>query len=152
MFDILVYVLEHCQRSEVTQDTEGVARKLSDAGFDEPDISAALSWLAGAAREPRAAWRPVPRPGEAHRVLAAREAARLDTESQGFLWRLEDCGILDAECRERVLERIVAAPVDALSLDQIKLVVLMVLWQRGEAAGSLVTEDAYYGAGGHSLH
>jgi Smg protein len=152
MFDILVYVLEHCQRTEVMQDTEGVARKLSDAGFDEPDISAALSWLAGATREPRAAWRPVPRPGEAHRILAARESTRLDAESHGFLWRLEDCGVLDAESRERVLERIVAAPVDALSLDQIKLVVLMVLWQRGEASGAQVAEDAYFGTGARSLH
>jgi Smg protein len=94
----------------------------------------------------------VPRPGEAHRILAARESTRLDAESHGFLWRLEDCGVLDAESRERVLERIVAAPVDALSLDQIKLVVLMVLWQRGEASGAQVAEDAYFGTGARSLH
>ena len=152
MFDILVYVYEHCQRSDVEQDAQGVARKLSDAGFDEPDISAALSWLAGATREARRGRTPVPASVPVHRILAAREAAKLGVESHDFLLGLERCGILDAESRERVLERVVAAPVDTLSVEQVKLVVLMVLWRRGEASGQLVTEDVFFGPGARTLN
>lgn len=152
MFDVLVYVFENCQQAEVAQDTQGVARKLSEAGFDDSDISTALSWLAGAAREPRAGKASVAVPGLAARVLARREAAKLDPDSHGFLLRLEECGILDPDSRERVLERIVAAPVDLLSLEQIKLVALMVLWQRGDASGPLVTEDVFFDSGMHLLN
>ena len=63
--------------------------------------------------------------------------------------RLEECGILDPDSRERVLERIVAAPVEQMSLEQIKLVALMILWQRGEASGPLVTEDVFFDYGDH---
>lgn len=149
MFDVLVYVLEHCQQAEVAQDTQAVARKLSEAGFDDSDISTALAWLAGAAREPRAGRASAMLPGLASRVLARREAAKLEAESHGFLLRLEECGILDPDSRERVLERIVAAPVDLLSLEQIKLVALIVLWQRGNASGPLVTEDVFFDSGAH---
>ncbi len=149
MFDVLVYVLEHCQQAEVAQDTQGVARKLHEAGFDESDISTALSWLAGAARDPRVGRTEIALPSLASRVLARREVDKLDAESHGFLLRLETCGILDPDSRERVLERIVAAPVDLLSLEQIKLVALMVLWQRGNASGPLVTEDVFFDSGAH---
>lgn len=152
MFDVLVYVLEHCHQTEVVQDAQNVARKLSEAGFDEADISTALAWLAGVAREPRAGSAGRPCPGADSRVLAPREAAKLDAESHGFLLRLEGCGMLDPDSRERVLERIVAAPLDRLSLEQIKFVALMVLWQRGKTSGLLVTEDAFSDSGARLLN
>ena len=47
MYDILVYVFENCQQYELSSEKERVAKKLSAAGFDDSDISEALSWLAG---------------------------------------------------------------------------------------------------------
>lgn len=149
MFDVLVYVFENCQQAEVAQDAQSVARKLSEAGFDDSDISTALSWLAGTTREPRAGKTSVTDGGSTLRVLADREAAKLDAESHGFLLRLEGCGILDPDSRERILERIVAAPMEQLSLEQIKLVALMTLWQRGLASGPLITEDVFFDSGSH---
>ena len=57
MYDVLVYVFENCQQTEVAHDSDRVAKKLSAAGFEDSDISEALHWLAGvltrAARRPR---------------------------------------------------------------------------------------------------
>ena len=58
MFDILVYVFENWRQPDVSRDPERVAKRLSAAGFDDAEISAALSWLAGVGRDdvgPRAA-------------------------------------------------------------------------------------------------
>ena len=51
MFDILFYVFENCRQADVSHDPERVARKLSAAGFDDMEISAALTWLPTARQE-----------------------------------------------------------------------------------------------------
>ena len=43
MYDILVYVFENCQQAELAYDRERVAKKLSAAGFEDSDISEALT-------------------------------------------------------------------------------------------------------------
>ena len=52
MYDVLVYVFENCQQTEVAHDSDRVAKKLSAAGFEDADISEALHWLAGVLRAP----------------------------------------------------------------------------------------------------
>jgi uncharacterized protein Smg (DUF494 family) len=45
MYDILVYLFENCQHHELADQKDRVAKKLSAAGFDDSDISEALTWL-----------------------------------------------------------------------------------------------------------
>jgi len=52
-------------------------------------------------------------------------------------------GILTAETRELVLERSLAASGHALSLDQVKLIVLMVLWNQQTPTSQLLAEDLF---------
>ena len=54
MYDVLVYVFENCQQTEVAHDSDRVAKKLSAAGFEDSDISEALHWLAGVLTGPHA--------------------------------------------------------------------------------------------------
>src|SRR5213075_3568681 len=129
MYDVLVYLFENCQQGEVSDDRERVARKLSAAGFEDSDISEALHWLAGVGRAPRSTV-VLPDSRTSFRAFAPRELAKLDAECRGFLITLEHCGILDAQNRELVIERSLAATGEALTLDQLKLIVLMVLWNQ----------------------
>jgi Smg protein len=141
MFDILVFVYEHCRQADVTGDPDRVAKRLSAAGFDEADISAALAWLAGLARNPQCSMAPLPAPRTALRTFAPKEIAKLDTAARGFLMSLEQSGILSPQSRELVLERALATSDDCLSVDQIKLIVLMVLWNQRAPASRLVAEE-----------
>ena len=50
MYDIFVYLFENCRQTDLSQDNELIARKLSAAGFEESEISETLSWLAGVLR------------------------------------------------------------------------------------------------------
>jgi Smg protein len=143
MYDILVYLFENCQQAELAYDRERVAKKLSAAGFEDADISEALHWLAGIAAAPRTVRAPLPDSRSSFRAYAPRELAKLDAQCRGFLLTLEHSGILSAETRELVIERALAASGDALNLEQLKLVVLMVLWNRQTPTSRLVAEDLF---------
>jgi len=141
MFDILVFVFENCRQVDVSHDPERVARKLSAAGFDDMEISAALSWLAGVVRAPQRSLAPLPESSTAFRAFAPKELAKLDVECRGFLMFLERSGILSPASREHVIERALATAGETLSLDQIKLIVVMVLWSQQAPASQLVAEE-----------
>ena len=141
MFDILVYVFENCRQADVSHDPDRVAKKLSAAGFEDHDISAALSWLAGVVRAPQRSLAPLPAQRNAFRAFAGKELAKLDVECRGFLLYLEQSGILTPTTREHILERALAAAGDALSLEQLKLIVLMVLWNQRTPASQLLAEE-----------
>lgn len=143
MYDVLVYLFENCQQAEVSDDRERVARKLSAAGFEDSDISEALHWLAGVVRAPRGATVALPDARRSFRAFAPRELAKLDAECRGFLITLEQSGILTPQTREVVLERSLAASGHTLSLDQLKLIVLMVLWNQQTPTSHLLAEDLF---------
>jgi len=143
MYDVLVYVFENCQQADLAFDRERVAKKLSAAGFEDSDISEALHWLAGVARAPQSAGKPIPESRAAFRAFAPRELAKLDAACRGFLLTLEQSGILNAENREVVLERSLAAAGDSLTLEQLKLIVLMVLWNQKTPTSRLLAEDLF---------
>ena len=141
MYDILVYLFENCQHHELADQKERVAKKLSAAGFDDSDISEALTWLAGVARAPHRSLAALPESGAAFRAYAPKELARLDAECRGLLIHFEQAGILTPQTREQVIERALAANGGGLTLEQLKLVVLMVLWNQQTPSSRLVAED-----------
>jgi len=141
MYDILVYLFENCQQHELSHDKERVAKKLSAAGFEESDISEALTWLAGVGRGPHRTFAPLPGSGAAFRAYAPKELAKLDAECRGLLIYFEQSGILSPQTRETVIERALAATGDGLTLEQLKLVVLMVLWNQQTPSSRLIAED-----------
>lgn len=143
MYDILVFLFENCQQAELAYDSERVAKKLSAAGFEDSDISEAMHWLAGVLQAPQGVRDPLPDARASFRAYAPRELAKLDAACRGFLLTLEQSGILTAETRELVIERALAAAGDTLSLEQLKLVVLMVVWNQQTPTSRLLAEDLF---------
>lgn len=143
MYDILVYVFENCQQTEVAYDSDRVAKKLSAAGFEDSDISEALHWLAGVQRSAQVGMDNLPDPRRSFRAFAPRELAKLGTQCRGFLLTLEHSGILNPQTRELVIERSLAASGDSLTLEHLKLIVLMVLWNQQTPTSRLVAEDLF---------
>ena len=141
MYDILVYLFENCQHHELADQKERVAKKLSAAGFDDSDISEALTWLAGVVRGPHRSLAPLPASGAAFRAYASKELAKLDAECRGLLIHFEQSGILTPQTREHVIERALATTGEELTIEQLKLIVLMVLWNEQMPSSRLVAED-----------
>src|SRR5512139_1876925 len=147
MYDILVYLFENCQQYELSDEKERVAKKLSAAGFEESDISEALTWLAGVVRGPHRSLAPLPGSGAAARAYAPKELAKLDADCRGLLIHFEQAGILTPQTREHVIERALAANGGGLTLEQLKLIVLMVLWNQQMPSSRLIAEDLLKPAG-----
>jgi len=141
MYDIFVYLFENCHRTDLAHDNGLIARKLTAAGFEESDISEALSLLAGVLHAPHKSLAPLPGSARATRTYAPKECAKLDAGCRGLVMHLENIGVLDPVQRELVLDRAMAAAGRRLSIDQLKLIVLMVLWNLQTPASSLIAEE-----------
>jgi Smg protein len=71
--------------------------------------------------------------------------ARLDTECRDFLLYLENIGIVDGQRRELVLDRVLALETDEIVLEDMKWVVLMVLFnQPGQEANFAWMEELMF--------
>lgn len=138
MIDILVYLFENYQ-PDACPAPSVLARKLSAAGFEADDISAALTWLDGLANQA-----PALDPAAAHgaiRIYDEDEAARLTVESRGFLAFLEHQEAIDPALRELIIERALALPGETISVDRLKVIVLTVIWRRQHAIDALILEE-----------
>ncbi len=143
VFEILLYLFENYLYDEgsIEQDRESLQRELLDAGFHGGEIGKALAWLEGLSdlappsEDAQLGRRPM-------RIYAEPEMVRLDTECRGFLLFLEQMGVLDHATREMVIDRVMALESDEVDLDQLKWVVLMVLFnQPGREAAAAWMED-----------
>jgi Smg protein len=76
------------------------------------------------------------------RIYTGDEMGRLDTRCRGFLIFLEQVGVLDGLSRELVIDRVMALEDEEMDLDQLKWVVLMVLFnQPGRESAYAWMED-----------
>ena len=140
MFDILVYLFENYVHADACPEGEQLARKLTDAGFEEDEIHEALEWLSGL-RSPSAALIGAA-PGQATtRIFSEVELARIDTPCRGFLAFLENADMLDSASREVIIERAMAVTDSTLTLNRFKVIVLMVLWQQDMEMDSLLLDE-----------
>ena len=149
MFDILAYLVERYLAVGIFPDGELLSRQLCAAGFEPDQVDRALAWLSDLehlGREPG----PVQQ-GRSTRLFAAEEASRLDTQTRGYLMFLESAGVLDAAQRELAIERILAIDGE-VTLEQAKLVVLVVLWSRGKPLESLIVDELLTGAREQRAH
>jgi len=141
MFDVLVYVYEHYWRPDACPTADLLARKLSAVGFEEEEISEALTWLDGLQAVTQDA---VLQPQQGScRVYVEAELDRLGVEALGFLQFLESAGVLTAALREVVLDRVLAVPRGPVALEDFKILVLLVFWSMGEEPDALILDEFF---------
>ena len=158
MFDVLVFVYENYWRGDACPQWEQLERKLSAVGFEAQEISEALTWLTGLSLAthnteladctgvPAAGLRPLPagairQSPDSMRVYSVAEQYRLGSECLGFIAFLESSDVLPAHMREIVMDRAMASGADNLSLEDLKIIVLMVYWSFGEEPEALVLDE-----------
>ena len=130
ILDVLLYLFEHyfTEDADPVRDRDSLQNGLIQAGFSPAEISKAFDWLDALAEQRPAASEP--RAKGPTRVYSGQELDKLDIECRGFLLFLEQHGILDAAQRELVLDRAMALDQDELDLDDLKWVVLLVLFSQ----------------------
>lgn len=143
VLDVLMFLFEKYfyDEPEEEPDRAVMEENLHQAGFTADEIRKAFHWLDGLAEQRHQpelklqADRPI-------RVYVDSELNRLDIECRDFLMYLENIGILDAQRRELVVDRLLALDSGEITLDDLKWVVLMVLFnQPGQEANYAWMED-----------
>lgn len=149
MFEVLVFVYENYWRGDACPELHQLERKLSAHGFEPDEIHEALVWLDGlnlAAQNATPAdvtggWDGIAPAATSLRVYSVAEQDHLGAACLGFLSFLETSGVLPGPMREIVVERAMAAPGDPVSLDALKIIVLMVYWRFGHEPDALVLDE-----------
>ncbi len=131
ILDVLLYLFEHYfyEDPEAVTDRDSLQNGLLQAGFSSTEIHKAFDWLDGLSRQRPAAGAPHGVAGPV-RLYVDAERAKFDTETLGLLMFLEQQGVLDAAQRELVIDRVMALDQDELDQDDLKWVVLMVLFNQ----------------------
>jgi Smg protein len=153
MFEVLVFVYEHYWRGDACPELQQLGRRLSAHGFEPDEIHEALVWLDGLTLAAQSASLDPPEPQDSAaqeataqsagsmRVYSVAEQDHLGAQCLGFVSFLESSGVLPAAMREIVIDRAMAAPGDPVSIDDLKIIVLMVYWSFGQEPDALVLDE-----------
>jgi Smg protein len=153
VLDILIHLFENFLDADddATPDRETLRQELEQVGYPDADIERALAWLESLAADPE---RTLPEgTARAVRVFSGQEQVRLDTDVRGYLLHLENLGILSAQQREVVIDRLLALEADDIDIEQLKWVVLMVLFsQPGQENAYQRMEDLVFDERRDAMH
>jgi Smg protein len=145
VLDVLMYLFENYVETEFSDETNHINLRveLVAAGFPEEEVDHAFRWLNDLADQ--RSLLPFDGAVGAVRVYTGREVSRLSTESRGFIMYLEQLGILSAQTRELVLDRLMSID-DEIDIERVKWVVLLVLINQpgAEDAAAQVEDMVYY--------
>lgn len=146
VLDVLMYLFE-CfvdSEDEPEPDRNELRDELERAGFREREIDRALDWLDGLNVADTTADAPAPRTATV-RIYDALEQERLDPQCRGYMLHLEQIGILSPTQREVVIDRLMALDGSDIDIEQLKWVVMMVLFsQPGQEQAYARMEDLVF--------
>lgn len=125
MFDYLFEVAEQNSSEEI--DDTALKAYLSDAGFETARINKALSWLENIAELQDGTTHSFSNSNGGMRIYSESEQLKLDAKSRGFLLFMENIGQIDVNQREMIIDQIMSLGDSAISLEDLKWVVMMVL-------------------------
>ena len=146
VIDVLMYLFDNYfyDEAEEQPDRASMEENLHEAGFSNVEIDKAFEWLDGLAEQ---RYQPdfKMRTDQPIRIFIDSEINRLDTACRDFLLYLSNSGILDAHRRELVLDPLMALEGDEIALEDVKWVLLMVLFnQPGQEANYAWMEDLMF--------
>ncbi len=134
ILDVLTYMFDYLfeeaeQNSSGEIDDTALKAHLSDAGFEPARINKALNWLENIAtlQEGGGDMRSFGNTNGGMRIYSEAEQLKLDAKSRGFLLFMENIGQIDANQREMIIDQIMSLGDSAISLEDLKWVVMMVL-------------------------
>ncbi len=150
VFDVLLYLFENYMDEDPDQmpDPDSIRTELIAAGFPHQDIDKAFQWLESLTQS-----QSIQTTMPTFRIYAPQEMAKLDQECRGLLLFLEQSGILTPSNRELVIDRAMALSAEELSLENLKWIVLMVLFSQPDQEVAFARmEDLVYDNTPIALH
>ena len=154
VLDVLMYLFETYvdAEEEPEADQHELRDELSRAGFGDVEIDRALEWLDGLTDNQDNLIYHAQTP-HGTRIYNEVEQERLDASCRGYVTYLEQIGILSSPQREILIDRLLALESADIDVEQIKWVVLMVLFsQPGQELAYARMEDLVFEESTGSVH
>ena len=154
VLDVLMYLFETYvdTEEEPEPDQNELRAELSRAGFGDPEIDRALDWLDGLTNQQQSLDYGS-QTARGTRIFNEFEHERLDSACRGYITYLEQIGILSDPQREILVDRLLALETPDIDVEQIKWVVLMVLFsQPGQELAYARMEDLVFDETSGSIH
>ncbi len=156
MLEVLMYLFENYAHDTAEEPTAPaqLQEELQRAGFSEQQINRAFHWLEALSElKGEVTSETATTTAASFRVYTDEEASIIGTEGQGLLLYLEQIGVLNREAREAVIDRVIALETDEFDQEQLKWVVLMVLFNQPGAESSYAwMEDFVYEGAPELIH
>lgn len=161
MFEVLAYVYDSYWSGPECPTLPKLHRTLNAVGFDADEILNALVWLEDLQSAAHAPTRPSPPDicmnasldaDRSIRIWTPAEQSKLGVQAWGLLTHLAALGSLPWDRMELVIERAMASPGPTVTLDDIKLIVLMVFWSMNDVPDPLTTDSLLGDGTGHPVH
>ena len=146
VLDVLMYLFETYvdAEDEPEADQNELRTELAKAGFGNVEIDRALDWLDGLTDQQKCL-NYGKQTAHGTRVYSDFEQERLDAGCRGYITYLEQIGILSPPQREILVDRLLALESADIDVEQIKWVVLMVLFsQPGQELAYARMEDLVF--------
>ena len=143
MYEILIYLIENYFDRGSYPDSATLTQKLTMAGFDEEEISQALSWLSELTNRDVDYYPTTLAQSSSLRWYAPSETEVIDLEGQGFILFLEQSGIINPLQRELLINRVLKMNGNNSSLEKIKLVVMLDLWVQNQLTDPNVLDKLF---------
>jgi len=152
MFDILVFLFENFFAADPQPDRDSLERELTAAGFATDEIDQAFDWLKGLDNLTQYPYPESLADSVSVRCYSEMEEKKLAPEGRGFLAFLESSGVINPIQREWIIDRALALPDSVVSVEEVKWIVLLVLWKQGRMDETLFLEDLLLDASEVSYH
>ncbi|PIE44941.1 MAG: hypothetical protein CSA45_04750 [Gammaproteobacteria bacterium] len=149
VLDILVYLFDYLVYEKKTRPSiEEMQEELNEAGFAEKDIDRALVWLIDLNDLQADVMIKAPS-SKAIRVFTEKEKEKLPTATRGFIYQLTKMGVIDTRLREIIIQKLLALDEDIISVNEVKWVTLMAVYNRpGQEANAVWLERSLVGGSG----
>lgn len=156
MLEVLIFMFNHYvdKRAILHQEQferDEIAKELSQAGFEYDDILGAIDWyndLRQLSTQPYAAYLNEP---HSIRVYIESEIERIDAESFSFLNFLEQASVIKPNERDLIIDRALAISQEDITIEEIRWITMMVLWNDKRKKDYLFVEDAVFNPQGRTI-
>lgn len=152
MFEVLVFMFENYFAKHALPDNEVMAQELFAAGFDQSDISGAVNWF----HEMKSMLAQSPavysHQGTGLRMFSESELKKINTESIGFVLFLQQANVINDVERDLIIDRAMALKQKHISIEEMRWVAMIALWNEGREKDYLFVEDALFNPRGLILH
>jgi Smg protein len=154
VLDVLMYLFETYidTEEEPEPDQNELRLELSRAGFGDNEIERALIWL-DTLTDHQQSLEYGKQTAHGTRIYNEFEHERLDVACRGYITYLEQIAILSPPQRELLVDRLLALDTPDIDVEQIKWVVLMVLFsQPGQELAYARMEDLVFDETAEVIH